>query len=64
MLVDIQEGQQTDSEVESEDQRRNIDLMESDNEDDEEEIESENKEDRTFLDDVTEGQEHVSRVHL
>ena len=35
MLVEIQESQQTHSEVESEDPRRDIDLMARDNEDDE-----------------------------
>ena len=60
MLVEIQEGQQTDSEVESEDPRRDIDLMARDNEDHKEEIESENEEERAFLNDVTEDQEDVS----
>ena len=60
MLLEIQEGQQTDSEVESEEPRRDIGLMARDNEDDEEEIESENEEERAFLDDVTEDQEDVS----
>ena len=40
MLIELQEGQQTESEQEeeSEDQSRDIDLMAGDNEDDEEEI--------------------------
>lgn len=52
-LVDIQEGQQTESdqgkesqEGESQDETRDIDLMASDYEDDEEEIESQNEQDR------------------
>ena len=61
ILVEIQEGQQTEreEEEESEDQSRDIDLMASDNEEDEGEIESENEEDRAFIDDVTEGQEDM-----
>ena len=67
MLVEIQEGQQTESErereseeEESEDESRGIDLMASDNEEHEEEIESESKEDRAFLDDETNEQEDMS----
>lgn len=73
-FVDIQEGQQTESnqgkesqEGESQDETRDIDLMASDYEDDEEEIESENEQDRAFLDDETEEQEDVSfyrRFHV
>ena len=67
ILVDIQEGQQTEREQEeeseegeeSEDQSRDIDLMASDYEDDEEEIESENEQDRAFLNEIEE-QEDVS----
>ena len=72
--MDIQEGQQTESnqgkesqEGESQDETRDIDLMASDYEDDEEEIESENEQDRAFLDDETEEQEDVSfyrRFHV
>ena len=52
ILVDIQEGQQTESEEgEFEDDTWDIDLMASDNEDDEEEIESKNEQDGAFLDD-------------
>ena len=46
-LVDIQD----ESEEESEDDSRGIDLMASDDEGDEEDIEPENEEDRAFLDD-------------
>ena len=52
ILVDVQEGQQTESEEgEFEDDTWDIDLMASDNEDDEEEIESKNEQDGAFLDD-------------
>ena len=49
ILVDIQE--EIREEEESEDESRGIDLMASDDEDDEELIESENEEDRAFLND-------------
>lgn len=68
ILVYVQEGQQTESgEGEFEDDTRDIDLMASDNEDDEEEIESENEKDGAFLDDEREEQEDVSfykRFHV
>ena len=67
MLVEIQEGQQTESErereseeEESEDESRGIDLIASDNEEHEEEIESESEDDRAFLDDETNEQEVMS----
>ena len=65
ILVDIHEGNvesggDENSEVESEDQSSDIDLMASDNEEDEEEIEPENEEDRAFLDDEIQEQEDVS----
>ena len=55
------------SEKESEDDSRGIDLMASDNEEDEEEIEPENEEDRAFLDDEIQEQKDVSsyrRFHV
>ena len=59
ILVHIQEGnvesgKDENSEEESKDQSRDIDLMGSDNEEDEEEIELENEKDRAFLDDEME----------
>ena len=72
ILVHIQEGnvesgEDENSEEESEDQSRDIDLMGSDNEEDEEQIELENEKDRTFLDDEIQEQEDVSfyrRFHV
>ena len=60
MLVDMQDGnEESGSEQEtgeaSENESRGIDLMASDDEEDEEEIESENEEDRAFLDDEVSG---------
>ena len=65
MLVDMQEGNEESDSGEneskqetgedSEDESRGIDLMPSNNEDDEEEIESENEEDCSFLDDEVSG---------
>ena len=74
ILIDIQEESQhieseenENSEEESEDDSRGIDLMAGDNEEDEEEIEPENEEDRAFLDDEIHEQEDVSfyrRFHV
>ena len=55
ILVDIQKGnvesgEDENSEKESEDDSRGIDLRASDDEEDEEEIEAENEEDRAFID--------------
>ena len=72
ILVHIQEGnvesgEDENSEEESEDQSRDIDLLGSNNEEDEEEIELENEKDHAFLDDEIQEQEDVSfyrRFHV
>ena len=51
--MDIQEESESQAETgQEEDERRGIDLMVSDDEDNEEEIEPENEEDRAFIDEA------------
>ena len=72
ILVDIQggnieSGEDENSEEESDDDSRGIDLLASDDEEDEDEIESESEEDPTFLDNEIQEQEDVSfyrRFHV